>query len=375
MKILDPFGGTGSVFLETQKYKSAECLCRDYEPMSHFLLMDNLKFFGLKSNELEEIRDGLAKLSERIKTPGIQELSHNTEVTALYNRYTIASRLAIKTIEAGHGEFSLRNSSGSNDTELEAWLNGCEFLDRLLLYLSVRAQTRKAVAIKRKVMTFETSFLKQTEELSNQIEKLIELYKADETSQQAIRVYRNVNISFSAGRYSARSIITPDRFRQIYSIYFAPKKTIPNDSRHTPHEPRGMEIQDACESLSRDQESYDVIISDPPYGINTEHDEEKLSRIWSQSIRSMLTALKPNGGQLVLCLPERTYIGKNLEFFIGKDFVIRQILAVADSLKLDVITPASVVPEPVTLFQPPYYWESARALRRSIVHFRFRARR
>jgi hypothetical protein len=87
-------------------------------------------------------------------------------------------------------------------------------------------------------------------------------------------------------------------------------------------------------------------------------------------IPSLIRALRP-GGQLVLCLPDLSLNGRKMFFFANKDLVVQQVLRAAEDLGLHVSVPGFSVPEPVRLFRPPYYWESERALRRAILHFRF----
>ena len=116
-------------------------------------------------------------------------------------------------------------------------------------------------------------------------------------------------------------------------------------------------------------------MTDPPYGFNTEDGSAELSKLWAESLRAMLKSLIGGKGQLVICLPDRSHTGRNLQYFTQKDFITPQILAIADGMNLEVIVHADIVPFPTNLFRPPYYWESERALRRQILHFRFRPRR
>jgi len=96
--------------------------------------------------------------------------------------------------------------------------------------------------------------------------------------------------------------------------------------------------------------------------------------LWDEALRAMLNALIGGNGQLVLCLPDRSHTGRNLQYFTQKEFVIQQVLSIADSMNLEAIVHANVAPFPANLFRPPNYWESERALRRQILHFRFRRR-
>jgi len=86
-------------------------------------------------------------------------------------------------------------------------------------------------------------------------------------------------------------------------------------------------------------DSCHVIICDPPYGFNIEHDATKLALLYAQVIRAMILALKDNG-QLVLCVPEYSYTGRPLVFFTDKDVIIQQVLTTAEECGRQAIMPA-----------------------------------
>jgi tRNA G10 N-methylase Trm11 len=47
----------------------------------------------------------------------------------------------------------------------------------------------------------------------------------------------------------------------------------------------------------------DLIICDPPYGLNAEHDTEGLARLYQTVLERIVQALR-DGGQLVLAVPD-----------------------------------------------------------------------
>lgn len=129
-------------------------------------------------------------------------------------------------------------------------------------------------------------------------------------------------------------------------------------------------IRNACNEQT---EKFDVIITDPPYGFNTEGDQGELADIYANALRSMVRALC-DGGQLVICLPAISHTGREIPQFTSSGFVTHQVLTEAEEIGIDAVLMAQSVPSPGVLFRAPYYWESERALRRIILHFRFRAR-
>jgi hypothetical protein len=133
--------------------------------------------------------------------------------------------------------------------------------------------------------------------------------------------------------------------------------------------PKQISIVD-CRSW-RPSEEFDLIITDPPYGFNTIEDRESLAEVYSSFLRIAVRFLK-DGGQLILALPDWSHTGRRLPAFILKDFITHQILVIAEEEGREVINSADQIPE--TVPTAPYYWESEKALRRAILHFRFRKR-
>ena len=115
----------------------------------------------------------------------------------------------------------------------------------------------------------------------------------------------------------------------------------------------------------------DVIITDPPYGFNTNEDNAKLAPLYAEGIDSMICALRPEG-QLVIAVPDWSYTGRRLPEYTRRDFIAWQVLVAARKCKREVIQAASQILGAAGSPKPPYYWESEKALRRLILHFRFR---
>jgi tRNA G10 N-methylase Trm11 len=124
-----------------------------------------------------------------------------------------------------------------------------------------------------------------------------------------------------------------------------------------------------CRELQEDR--FDVIVADPPYGFNTEDEEASLAPLYRDFISRAMFALR-NNGQLIVCLPDRSHTGRRLPVATRKDVVIHQVLVAADKAGKEVIRVATTLPDHGRLFTPPLYWESEKALRRAILQFRIR---
>jgi tRNA G10 N-methylase Trm11 len=128
------------------------------------------------------------------------------------------------------------------------------------------------------------------------------------------------------------------------------------------------EVFSSKDARDLEKNKYDLIICDPPYGFNTSENEDGLSKLYSEFIDSAIYSLRPKG-QLILCLPAESYTGRDLHYCTRSDIVSRQIILKAHQQNRIVYRPAQSIP--MISLLPPYYWESERALRRTILHFCF----
>jgi SAM-dependent methyltransferase len=343
----DPFVGTGTTWLEGLKFSSISLKCSDLEPVAPLLAGDNLDFFSKSSTDLKTLGERLDRLihflqseTEPVGSPPLIEYSD--EFTTPYN-------WAFRHVE----EFITLDHQVRADLLEE--LSSKTLFDRIVFYLALRTMLRNVAAFERLAKDWRTAYIKETRELLRQIKELETL-----RSQQLQPVPPN-------------EILPPEHI-QIFQSKYSLGCSLTLHSLCEKNTKLKLEIPIAAldaRDLARD--SLDVIVTDPPYGFNTDQEALDLGALWNKALRSMILALK-DGGQLVICLPAQSHTGRHLQFFTQKDFVTHHILLLADMLDREVITPATIVPSPGRLFKPPFYWESERALRRSIVHFQFKIR-
>jgi tRNA G10 N-methylase Trm11 len=132
---------------------------------------------------------------------------------------------------------------------------------------------------------------------------------------------------------------------------------------------KGMtDVIKKLKASQRTKKFYDIIITDPPYGFNTEENTFAFAKLYHAMFTLMIKCLKPNG-QLLLCLPEISNTGRQIHYFTQKEIVIHQVLIAASENKRKLVLPLNILPKPTWLFKAPYYWESEKALRRAILHF------
>jgi len=122
--------------------------------------------------------------------------------------------------------------------------------------------------------------------------------------------------------------------------------------------------------LDISENQYDLIITDPPYGFNTDDSAIELSAFYKKFIAKLIKALK-NNGQLIMALPDRSNSGRISPYFTHKEIVIQNILNICNENEFSLYSLANTVPNNL-LYRPPYYWQSEKALKRSIIHFKIK---
>jgi len=116
-----------------------------------------------------------------------------------------------------------------------------------------------------------------------------------------------------------------------------------------------------------ERDSVDAIICDPPYGFNTMEEQGELANLYSEFIGAAIAGLR-HRGHLIICLPGESYTGRDLPYCTNSGLVTNQVLIKARAVNKRIYVLARSLPS--RLLAPPYYWESERALRRTILHFR-----
>jgi tRNA G10 N-methylase Trm11 len=356
--IADPFVGTGTLWLEAQKFPDVVLRCSDNAPIAALMAEDNLEFFSAdipqlmtywKQFKMEELKDHLNKQATGPKT-----------ITKSYPDAD-AYKWALDFL------FNLGPDKKRPDTYLSetvvAELRNKEFCERLYFYIGLRTVLLDIADIEERGEEWFTAYARQAERLANHTSKLIDMrVREDQWGRQV------GNFSDFQGRYSRSCSISTNRLLELGQKLKATQGA--NDDWPN------IRICDArANTCSLEPRSCDLIITDPPYGFNTDDDPDNLAELYSQVLETMINALKDEG-QLVLCLLDRSFTGRRSPFFTHKELITQQILSIAERVvpKREVIIPAFAVPPQREIFRAPYYWESERALRRAILHFRVRTR-
>ncbi len=269
--------------------------------------------------------------------------------TAIFSSYDIVFRmlnnLKMKQAQDEDREFILPEA-------VVRELIGLPFLTRLIFYIGLRAELRYQSGFKRKSLKYEDAFAKSLNKLIEQIHMLIDLKRKVEFQvSPSHNGQQNNSYIKSIATYSFR--LTP-------AIIFNKPENLLSGIE--------FEVFSSFDARNLKRASNDLIICDPPYGFNTTEDDSGLAQLYSEFIDKAIASIRPKG-QLILCLPAESFTGRDLPYCTRSDVISRQILVKAHKQGRLVYQPANSLP--LASLSPPYYWESERALRRSILHFRF----
>lgn len=255
-----------------------------------------------------------------------------------------ACALADAAVASGVGE------GGSLDEDVLTGLQRSSFLTRVLFYVALRAKRRHEGAFTRGSEEWGAAYAEEADRLAADIDLLMEWRKQIEDGHESGK-YMATYVS----HYSRACTVSPTRLHELAKGR------------------RGMEVAttDVRELHPR---SVDVIVADPPYGFNTEQEGKALATLYHDVISVLVGAVRDDG-QLIICLPQRSHTGRRLPVCTRSSLVTSQIIAEADRQGREVVVSGRILPKMPRVFSPPYYWESEKALRRAILHFRIRDHR
>ena len=356
ISILDPFVGSGTTYLESVKYyPNIEFYGSDSSKLTPVVTDDNFTFFCLSSSELTEIYLQLRYCElKNYKDTNKKKFIENKFVEATNNISKSEVNKLKQESQKNYRkafEFFITYELGSDISEINQQTileNLPSFNERIMFYLFHRAYKRNFNAFERGSKDLTNAFIKEVADLSIRIENLIRLKKRTKIDTDN----KNALIKYIAN-YSYGCSINPNVFTD-----FKANGLI-----------KGMtDAIDELKGYLKTKKLFDIIITDPPYGFNTEEDPITLAKLYHKMIDLMIKSLKPNG-QLLLCLPEISNTGRQIYYFTQKEIVTHQILIVAAENERTLILPVNILPRPTWLFKAPYYWESEKALRRAILHF------
>jgi tRNA G10 N-methylase Trm11 len=340
--LADPFVGCGTIWLESLKFDDVIPQCSDLLPIAPLLATDNFYFFSLHLRILNEMLEKLKHLYLILNSDSTKPIKEKESVLKIYDE--IFDRLYdIIDEEDNHIRITAKNLEG---------IRGMQIFDRLLFYIAIKTYRRNIAAFERNSKSWIAAFLHELSNLIEQLENLANLREKELKSSLKKKITSHI-MEFN-GNYSVCTSLSADQLSKNFKDKMYKHPIGVADFRKLP------------------PNSCDIIITDPPYGYNTIEDIEGLAVLYKDMVQTMIKGLKEDG-HIVFCLPDLSKTGRQIPYFAQKALIIQQVLAISRTLNKEVINNVHSVPSPVSLYRPPYYWESERALRRAILHFRIRS--
>lgn len=366
--VADPFCGSGTTALEMSKFgSSAVGSFADNSVFACRTLQDNFEFFSLNSQELIAVLNQ-AELANIAKM-SITNAEEALPVLSEYWRNFRGLSAQIAGIKV-QGDLDRQEDSGeelgaiveevdfkeyeSDPFESEPALKDLSLGSRIGFYTCLKAWKRHAATFERirgyrnkRVGQLWINFLiSEARLLRAQIEELVRLKLALEKTayKTAYETTDDTALVQFKSRFS-RGVTIGTKFVVV------PKNAGHRDARELP------------------RNSVDLIICDPPYGFNTDEDAFDLSELYVEVFRALIAAINP-GGCLVVCLPDRSFLGRDFSAFARPLIVDRLVRSLAAHMNRRVSSIGDSAARLTGASSPVLYWRSDKVLQRSILLFR-----
>lgn len=359
IRVLDPFCGTGTFLLDAGiRYKGACLIGLDKNPVVPQVIEDNLRFFAEDKVVLESYHNFC------------QTIGHSDE------RDSSVTETLLSTLNALAVEYDFKSIVGAinhiieNDFSETSFINYFRELSaggRAEHYVVWRALVLNRFSISRK----PESVMKIIETEKTTVNKELESIKYNVSSEPVQNA-----LTFFQGTYSKASKINPHMFRKLLGGL---------DCHHLLGEDFDLQVSKVSNVLSAIESGvtifnvddsisvldgvsrkgtssafskFDLIITDPPYGVNTsEGGADVLFPLFKRLTRALCSLLSPHG-ELILTLPDFTRNGQHIPFYQTRGMIVPEIRTVLAELGFD----------HGTYSIKEKYWSSPSVLDRTIVH-------
>ena len=131
-----------------------------------------------------------------------------------------------------------------------------------------------------------------------------------------------------------------------------------------------IDMRDFLANIRNKGEKPDVIITDPPYGYNTDEQDDQLFELY-RDLAIECTKTINHGGQVIICLAEQMHLGKRLPAFIKKETVMDMFLEAAEQNDLYVVNCDQEICDLDQIYCFPFFWEAKKALKREVIRLQF----
>lgn len=378
VRLHDPFCGSGALILEAFKDPRIYASGSDISPFSRLMLKHNLNYLSTSGDGLSELSNFLKNqllpyshgLEEKFLKPDVmpditqaKKLIHSpiggvsTNSIQEKSRHFIYSALVLIRELYEQSKFVSNPHSYNFEQGFVAKVELLTIEGSLVFYLLLRAALR-TLGRRGTDETFDSALKASGEELIDLLERYRKWATRDSISNH--NTYPKL----------PREMVGSRHFQfHYYEVGIDHKLLIKKNHQQSVFDSLTVTsaIEDGYLKKISDR-SVTGVVTDPPYGFNTDEKTDDLIYLYSQFLNKWMPKIA-NKGHLVLCLPEETYNGQSLPFCTSPSLITSQVLAVAAKQRRKVIVPARSKASNSTGFYPPYYWQSTKVLRRLVIHF------
>jgi len=395
--ILDPFCGTGTTLIDVKRrFDCATVIGLDRNPLAATLCRDNLQFFAEPAADLDRFTTHFSDAAYQesdfrkatvafLRANTAMDLSTAKVSTSPQLLFAFLTQLLLSELwfteqarrvrDAGVSPMALIQSPFFSRAVKRLLDNGFSADFRRFIVSTLDLHQRRLCFLIWRGIVNGRFAVSRVEDLFVIIE--IELKRFCKESRQylsslsAASVGVGEEVSLCTSAFSTGAYALPGHFARI--LAGTKQMTWPQLQPELQSKKLGdgifiAEVKDSIDAILQMSNCVDLIITDPPYGFNTEEADAPLKELYGRFFQNAVNALKP-GGQLIVALPDFARNGRQIPFYQTRTAAIQQVLAHALSEGRRILNYGESVPSATSLFRPPFYWTSTTGVSRSVLHF------
>ncbi|MDR1248081.1 MAG: hypothetical protein LBK63_02150 [Treponema sp.] len=373
LKAIDPFVGAGTTYLEALKHNNLAYIGSDINGLSRISTKDNLRFFCILYDDLKELLLFIAQIiknsDSKITIPETDDFKYRPNdvfgfiITALDKNLNLIyefvhdsnfNNIKEKDFLSWVANFvrSILKQSGQEKTTILRYK--LLFISRILIYTMIKAYKRNIYAVLRTRKDWKKTFYSELMELFSRTMSFMKQKNRENNNDQN---KKETLIVYNAPYSKAISINPSYIFQKFKKLTI---KTL---------EPECDILQKLKELISKG-EKYDIILTDPPYGFNTNEEKISFSKLYLNILPLFIKILCDNG-IIMLCLPAQSHSGRAVDYFLQKGIVLQQLYIAAIQNNMILREKIEINKANHKVYTTSLYWDSEKALKRDIVCFQF----
>lgn len=370
VRILDPFVGTGTTLIDgCYMFNKCEFTGLDKDPFCDLIVKDNLEFFSYDSKQLANFIEMITQIingkNDYTETK-LEQFKYN------YNRNSVTQFVAnilskfLHSIIESTDLYAIKNNYLIEELPT-AHIDILENLSielRLIYFLTWRAIRLNKYELIHNGLTELPSILEaEFKKFKNEIEHIARDHETTSIIDQNGNTENNKNLPFETnkGVFSKSLCYSRSFFEELKNDL-----TNPDNKRANV-----INVSDSVEFLktSIGDNSFDIVITDPPYGFNTEEGGTGSLHNMYGKLFDQLARTLDYGGQLFVCLPANARTGKVIPFYQTRRSVVQRIIRAFYLNNKSLISYSEPRLLSGSISNPPYYWGNNSAVSRDVLHF------